>query len=138
MKKEFLKRVMATSLVAAMALGTAACGGNSSEPAADTKTDAAEDKAEESAADAAEDKAEEPAADAASGESNGDYEECKLTISWWGGDSRHEATQKAIEAFQTKYPGITVEATYGAWDGWEEKMATAFSAGSAQDVNQIN
>ncbi|MCM1257451.1 MAG: ABC transporter substrate-binding protein [Roseburia sp.] len=138
MKKEFLKRVMATSLVAAMALSTAACGGGSSDSAADTKTDAAEDKAEEPAADAAEDKAEEPAADAASGESNGDYEECKLTISWWGGDSRHEATQKAIEAFQTKYPGITVEATYGAWDGWEEKMATAFSAGSAQDVNQIN
>ena len=36
------------------------------------------------------------------------------------------------------YPGITVETTYSAWDGWEEKMATAFAAGTAQDVNQIN
>ena len=27
-----------------------------------------------------------------------------LTISWWGGDSRHEAYQKALEAFHEKYP----------------------------------
>ncbi len=32
------------------------------------------------------------------------------------------------------YPGITVETTYSAWDGWEEKMATAFAAGTAQDA----
>lgn len=139
MKKEFLKRVMATSLVAAMALGTAACGGNSSEPAADANAnaDAAEDKTDDAAA---EDKAEEPAADSAasSGEASGDYEECTLTLSWWGGDTRHEATQKAVEAFMAAYPGIKVENTFAAWDGWEEKMATAFAAGTAQDVNQIN
>lgn len=32
----------------------------------------------------------------------------ELTISWWGGDSRHEAYQKALEAFHEKYPNITV------------------------------
>ena len=67
-----------------------------------------------------------------------DYEECTLTLSWWGGDSRHEATKKAVDAFMAKYPGITVENTFAAWDGWEEKMATAFAGGTAQDVNQIN
>ena len=67
-----------------------------------------------------------------------DYEDCTLTISWWGGDSRHNATHAALDAFMEKYPGITVEPTFSAWDGWEEKMATAFVAGTAQDVNQIN
>ena len=46
----------------------------------------------------------------------------ELTISWWGGDSRHEAYQKALEAFHEKYPNITVSPTYGAWSGWEEKQ----------------
>ncbi|MCD7955505.1 MAG: ABC transporter substrate-binding protein [Lachnospiraceae bacterium] len=67
-----------------------------------------------------------------------EYEECTLTISWWGGDSRHEATLAAIDAFMEAYPGITVESTYSAWDGWEEKMATAFVAGTEQDINQVN
>lgn len=26
--------------------------------------------------------------------------EGSLTFSWWGGDSRHEATQQAVEAFK--------------------------------------
>ena len=38
MKKDFLKRTMATGLVAAMALSTAACGSSTSE---ETNTDAA-------------------------------------------------------------------------------------------------
>lgn len=52
----------------------------------------------------------------------------ELTISWWGGDSRHEAYQKALEAFHEKYPNITVSPTYGAWSGWEEKQSTALAA----------
>lgn len=62
----------------------------------------------------------------------------ELSISWWGGDSRHEATQKALDAFTAKYPNITVKTNYGAWTGWPEAMSTAFFAGTAQDVNQVN
>jgi oligogalacturonide transport system substrate-binding protein len=61
-----------------------------------------------------------------------------LTMSWWGGDSRHEATQKAIEAFEKKYPNIHIEPTFSAWSGWEEKMGLAFSTGNAEDIVQIN
>ena len=61
-----------------------------------------------------------------------------LKISWWGGDSRHEATQKAIDAFMAKNPNIKVDVQFGAWSGWEEAMSTAFYAGTAPDVNQIN
>ena len=125
MKKEFMKRVMAAGMVAAMALTTVACGGSAD-------NSASTDKAEAPAEDAA------PATEAAAAEDDGSYDECTLTISWWGGDSRHTATQAAVDAFMKAYPGITVETTYSAWDGWEEKMATAFAAGTAQDVNQIN
>ncbi|MBQ3161211.1 MAG: carbohydrate ABC transporter substrate-binding protein [Oscillospiraceae bacterium] len=61
-----------------------------------------------------------------------------LKFSWWGGDSRHEATQKAVEAFMAKYNNITVETNFGAWSGWEDSMSTAFYAGTAPDVNQVN
>ena len=61
-----------------------------------------------------------------------------MTISWWGGDSRHAAYQSALEAFQAEHSNITVEPTFAAWSGWEEKMAAAFIAGNAQDVCQVN
>ncbi|TAH67127.1 MAG: carbohydrate ABC transporter substrate-binding protein [Anaerolineaceae bacterium] len=61
-----------------------------------------------------------------------------IKFSWWGGDSRHEATLAAIEKFQETYDWITVEPQYGAWSGWEESMATAFATKTAPDVNQIN
>ena len=49
-----------------------------------------------------------------------------MTISWWGGDSRHEAYQNAIKEFQAEHTNITIEPTFAAWSGWEEKMAAAF------------
>ena len=61
-----------------------------------------------------------------------------MTISWWGGDSRHEAYQNAIKEFQAEHSNITIEPTFAAWSGWEEKMAAAFIAGNAQDVCQVN
>ena len=61
-----------------------------------------------------------------------------MTISWWGGDSRHEAYQNAIKEFQAEHNNITIEPTFAAWSGWEEKMAAAFIAGNAQDVCQVN
>ena len=61
-----------------------------------------------------------------------------LSISWWGGDSRHEAYQNAIKEFESEHSNISIEPTFAAWSGWEEKMAAAFIAGNAQDVCQVN
>ncbi len=71
-------------------------------------------------------------------EGGADYEECTLTLDWWGGDSRHQATINAVDAFMAKYPGLTVENTYGAWDGWEQAEALKFNSQTTADVTQIN
>ena len=55
-----------------------------------------------------------------------------LRFNWWGGDSRHEKTLKAIEAFEAKYPNITVEAEYEAFNGHEEKISLALNADPRQ------
>lgn len=61
-----------------------------------------------------------------------------LTMSWWGGESRHEAYQKALEAFSAKNSNITVNPTFAAWSGWEDTMSTKFAGGVAEDVCQVN
>ena len=36
----------------------------------------------------------------------------ELRMSWWGGNSRHQATLKALEAFEKTHPEIKVKAEY--------------------------
>lgn len=62
----------------------------------------------------------------------------EIRFSWWGGDSRHQATLEAVEVFSAAHPEITVHTEYGAWSGWEEAAATALYAGTEPDVMQIN
>lgn len=103
-----IKKAMSLALASVMALSLAACSGNSS------------------------------SGGSSGGSSSGGDGQVELKFSWWGGDSRHEATEKAIEAFMAKYPNITVTAEYGAWSGWEEKQALNIMGGNAADVMQIN
>lgn len=67
-------------------------------------------------------------------------DETTLTISWWGGDSRHEAYQAALAAVEEKYSNIKIAENthYAAWSGWEDLMSTAFYAGNAEDICQVN
>ena len=114
-RRDFMK---VTGVVGAAGL-LAACGGNSSSTAASSSVASA------------------PAASADESLALSDGP-VSMTISWWGGDSRHEAYQKALEAFHEKYPNITVSPTYGAWSGWEEKQSTALAADQGSDVMQVN
>ena len=98
MKK--MKRA-ALAMASVTAISLVGCGGSNTTTTADTKA-AGESSAE--------------------GGNSGDISG-NITFSWWGGDSRHEATEKAIEAFQAKYEGVTVSPEYGAWSGWEEKQS---------------
>jgi len=112
------KKIIALLMASTMVLSMAACGSSKSETAAtdtttETKTEAATDTT------------------SADGKT-------EITFSWWGGDSRHEATLAAVNKFMELNPDIVVKCNYGAWDGWEEKMATGFSTGTGSDVTQIN
>ena len=59
-----------------------------------------------------------------------------IRFSWWGDALRHEATLKAIALFEAAYPNIHVEAEYGGWDGYTDKLTTQIMGGTAADVVQ--
>jgi len=119
MRRKQVKRGLAVLVSAAMMLSLTACGKSGeagSTAAAQSETEAAKEENTQEASSEAK----------------------KIRFSWWGGDSRHEATENAIAAFMKKYPDITVEPEYGAWSGWEEKQSLALVSGNAADLMQIN
>ncbi|RYH03503.1 carbohydrate ABC transporter substrate-binding protein [Salipiger sp. IMCC34102] len=60
-----------------------------------------------------------------------------LRMSWWGGDSRHEATQAALTACGEKH-GHTIQPEFTGWSGHFEKVATQIAGGTEADIMQIN
>lgn len=62
----------------------------------------------------------------------------ELRMSWWGGNSRHQATLKALDAFEKKYPDIKVKAEYTGWDGHLSRLTTQMASGTEPDVMQTN
>ena len=115
------KKLLSLALAVAMAISLSGCGGGQ--------------KAEETAA------AQSTGAQNTEAAQGGDKEkgdEVTITISWWGGDSRHEATLKALELFEEKYPNIKVEPQYGAWGGWLEQLSVQMAGNTEPDVMQIN
>ena len=122
MRKQILTTVLASTMAAALLAG---CGSASRSSDSEATKEAPAAATEAAAASTA-------AADA------GSYENCTLTMDWWGGDSRHEATQNAVKAFMEKYPGINVEVNFGAWSDWETAKAAEYVSGNNPDVQQTN
>lgn len=65
-------------------------------------------------------------------------EPVELRFSWWGGESRHEGTLAAIDAYMAKNPNVKIEAEYSGWDGYYQKLVTQLAGTTAPDVIQIN
>lgn len=61
-----------------------------------------------------------------------------IRFSWWGGDSRHQATIAAADLFSASHPEVSLHTEYAAWSGWEEATAAALYAGTEADVMQVN
>ncbi|AUH34348.1 ABC transporter substrate-binding protein [Paracoccus tegillarcae] len=61
----------------------------------------------------------------------------ELRMSWWGGDSRHIATQEAVKVCGDKY-GHTISPEFTGWDGHFQKVATQLAGGTEADIMQIN
>ena len=71
-------------------------------------------------------------------EGEGSEEEITLRFMWWGDDVRHEATLDVIEQYEEAHPNVTIEAEYGGYDGYFEKLTTQLSGGTAADIIQYN
>lgn len=130
MKKDS-KRIMALTMAALMAASITACSGGTGSSSSGNG-DSTGTTGTTAAALSQTENSESNSQDA------GGQEPVTLKFSWWGGDTRHEATEKAVEAFEAKYPYITVETEYGAWTGWEEKQSLNILGGNAADMMQIN
>lgn len=61
----------------------------------------------------------------------------ELRMSWWGGDSRHAATQEALKACGEKH-GHTINPEYTGWDGHFEKLTTQIAGKTEADIMQVN
>ena len=60
-----------------------------------------------------------------------------LRMSWWGGDSRHAATQAALDVCGAKH-GHTISAEFTGWSGHFEKLTTQIAGGTEADIMQVN
>lgn len=60
-----------------------------------------------------------------------------LRMSWWGGDSRHAATQEALQVCGEKH-GHTISPEFTGFSGHFEKVATQIAGGTEADIMQIN
>ncbi|MEF2070289.1 ABC transporter substrate-binding protein [Consotaella sp. CSK11QG-6] len=61
----------------------------------------------------------------------------ELRMSWWGGDSRHQATQEALKACGEKY-GHTIKPEFTGFSGHQEKLTTQIAGSTEADIMQVN
>lgn len=86
------------------------------------------------------DEAQNQAQEGPAGQTDGEdsQEQVTLRFSWWGGDSRHEATLECIEAFEKENPNIKIEAEYGGFDGYQDKISASLSGQTEADIMQMD
>ena len=61
-----------------------------------------------------------------------------IKITWWGGDGRHEYTQKLLDAYTESHPDVEFEALPSGWDGYFDKLSTQAASGSMPDIVQMD
>lgn len=116
MKRKCTEKLIATAIAATMLTGILGGCGNEGETAGTSSKSGQSEVSKD-------------------GESS---EQITLRFSWWGGDSRHEATLDCIEAFEKANPNIKIEAEYGGFDGYQDKISAALSGGTEADIIQLD
>jgi multiple sugar transport system substrate-binding protein len=62
----------------------------------------------------------------------------KLSITWWGSQSRHDYTNKLLEMYTAKHPNITFQATPSGWDGYFDKLSAQAAGNTMPDIMQMD
>lgn len=57
-----------------------------------------------------------------------------ISFQWWGNDERAVLTEQALDLFEEKNPGVTVETSFSAIDAYIPKLATQIASGSQPDL----
>ncbi|MGB0733327.1 MAG: ABC transporter substrate-binding protein [Pontibacterium sp.] len=60
-----------------------------------------------------------------------------LRMSWWGGNSRHAATNEAVDTFEAS-SGVKVKTEFTGWGGHLERLTTQIAGNTEPDVMQTN
>src|SRR5690554_3568993 len=61
-----------------------------------------------------------------------------LRFSWWGADTRHQATLEAMDLYHQRNPNIILEGEYGAFSDAYQKLLTQLAGKTAPDVVTID
>ena len=110
------KNIAAATMAGAMALSLAACGGSNT-ASASTAAGAATSEA---------------AADSnASGEK-------KLTVTWWGNQTRNERTISTLNLYAEQNPGVAFDPQVAEWADYWNKLATASAGKALPDIIQMD
>lgn len=72
------------------------------------------------------------------GKKEADNDKIVLRFSWWGNTVRHETTLAAINRYMELNPNVKIEAEYGGWDGYYQKVSTQLVGGVAPDIMQLD
>ncbi|WP_100406877.1 ABC transporter substrate-binding protein [Bacillus solitudinis] len=62
----------------------------------------------------------------------------ELRIVWWGSQTRHDRTLKAIDLFEEKHPDILVTPEFTGWEGYWERLATQAAGNNLPDLFQMD
>ena len=65
-------------------------------------------------------------------------EKVTLRFSWWGSNTRHQATLEAIKLYESKHPNVTIEGEYGAFGDMYQKLLTQLAGGTAPDIISVD
>jgi multiple sugar transport system substrate-binding protein len=69
-------------------------------------------------------------------ETGGEAENNYMRLAWWGNAARDERTIKAVELYQSRNPGVTIETETTGWAGYWDKLNTQAAAGNLPDLIQ--
>jgi multiple sugar transport system substrate-binding protein len=58
----------------------------------------------------------------------------EIRFSWWGNETRNNATIEAIKKYESMHPGVRIIPEYGGNDGYLTKMLAQVAAGNAPDI----
>ena len=64
--------------------------------------------------------------------------EQQLRMAWWGAQERASRTQKALDLFRGRNPGIAIDTQTSGWDDYWPRLATQTAGGDAPDILQMD